>query len=443
MQLAMFNQKPKDYQKLFLDMDSFFASVEQQVNPQYRKKPVGIAPYTGNTGCVISASKEAKKLGIKTGTLVGEAKQRCPNLVILESRPALYHLYHQEIIKALYDLSPFLKILSIDEMTIRLTKGEQGYRCALKIALEIKNKIKEKVGDFLTCSVGVGPNQFLAKVAAESKKPDGLAIVELSRLTEFYRNLRLLDLPGININMERILNYFGIKTALDFYKTDIMRLKAILHHPGKVWYFRLRGYEIDEVETKIGSLGHSFVLPPQYRNKQATEKVIIKLATKIGYRLRAAKLSAAALSLSIKFEGNYARVFCKMPSTSNSHEIIRYALHLFSKIYPVKSDKVGPPKAEFHRVKFNSTPFFVYLNSFNLKPHQKQRSFFPQTQKLSDLSQAMDKINDKYGAGTITPASLQDAEDAAPDRIPFGKPRYEIRYKNLDSRFARIKNPSR
>jgi len=401
-------RKIEDYQKLFLDMDSFFASVEQQVQPGLRKKPVGIAPYTGDTGCIISSSKLAKRLGVKTGMSVGEARKVCPDIVVIESRPALYYLYHKEIVKILESFSPFLKVLSIDEMTILLGPTERNRKKAKQIALKIKRVLKERVGDFLTCSIGVGPNQFLAKLAGELGKPDGLVFVAKSELPQFYQKLDLLDLPGINERMKEILHCGGIKTPLAFYQASQAQLVQLLNHPGKAWYLRLRGFEVDDYKTKTVSIGHSFVLPPKYRSKDGVRKVVIKLACKIGCRLRRQKLLAKGLSLSVQFSDGLARRFINTAPFSDTHTLIRQALHLFNQI------------------DFKTIPFGVYLVAFKLSKNQGYHSLFPQFQKMSQLSQVIDRINDKYGPETIYFAEIEGAEDVAPDRIPFGRPRYEI-----------------
>src|SRR3990167_5849513 len=172
-------RQPINYSNLFLDMNAFFASVEQQVQPSYRSRPICVAPYTGNTGCCIAKSYEAKGFGVQTGVSVGEAKKLCPQILILESRPELYMFYHREIVKVLESFSPFVQVLSIDEFNIRLTGLDQTYEAAVKMADDIKKTIRERVGDYLYCSVGIGPNRWLAKVAGELKKPDGLVVLIL------------------------------------------------------------------------------------------------------------------------------------------------------------------------------------------------------------------------------------------------------------------------
>lgn len=399
---------PKNYLKLFLDMDSFFASVEQQVQPPLREVPVGIAPYTGSTGCIIAASKNAKKQGIKVGTSVGEAQKINPQVKILESRPFLYHLYHKEIVRVLSDFTPFLRILSIDEMAMPLAEFEQNQAEAEKIALEIKRRISREVGDFLTCSVGVGPNHFLAKVAAEAKKPDGINFVRLDELEKFYNDLELLDLPGINLKMQQALNLVGIKTPLDFFQAKDDFLARFFHWPGRLWYYRLRGYEVDDYKSRTSTIGHSFVLPPQFRSRPGAKKVIVKLATKVGYRLRQEHFQARSLSLYIRFlDGHAKREFVNFSPISDSQTIIRHALNLYEKI-------------DFSQ----SAPINIFVVAFKLAQIERQRSLFAEIQKMNDLSHAMDEINDEFGPDSVYFAETDHDSSIAPNRIPFGRPRY-------------------
>lgn len=402
--------KPKNYLELFLDMDSFFASVEQQVQPPLREVPVGIAPYTGSTGCIIAASKNAKNQGIKVGTSVAEARRINPQVKILESRPFLYHLYHKEIVRVLSDFTPFLRILSIDEMMLPLDQFEQNQEEATKIAFKIKQKIRQEVGDFLTCSIGVGPNHFLAKVAAEAKKPDGLNFVRLDELADFYGELELLDLPGINLRMQQALNLIGVRSPLDFYQTKDDFLARFFHWPGRLWYYRLRGYEVDDYQSRTATIGHSFVLPPQFRSQLGARKVIVKLATKVGYRLRQQNFQARSLSLFIRFlNGRSDRQFVNFSPISDSQTIIRHALNLFEKI-------------DFSE----SAPINIFLVAFKLAQTDRQRSLFAEIQKISNLSQAMDEINDEFGPDSIYFAETDHDQSIAPNRIPFGRPRYEM-----------------
>jgi len=404
------NRRPRDYQNLFLDMDSFFASVEQQVQPPLRGKPLGVAPYTGNTGCIIAASKEAKKLGIKTGFLVGEAKRLFPKIQIIEAHPALYLFFHNQIKKIIESCSPFYQPLSIDEFNITLSPEEQNQIQSLKLARKIKKRIFERVGDYLTCSIGIGPSSFLAKLAGEQKKPDGLAIVKLKNLKNFYRRLDLTDLTGINFQMEKRLKKLGIRTSLELFSAPLPRLTNGLGTLGRSWYFRLRGYQL-KFNSQTKSIGHSHVLAPEFRNRTRALAVIRKLIDKAGYRIRKQGYQAQGVSISIKFfNGHFFHNRKKTPPFNDNHTFQR---HIFKAL---------------DSCRWEGRPIYVAVSAFNLfKERRVQLDLLPELEKSRKISRTLDKINDRYGANTIYPASVFDAKEAAPDRIPFGQPRYQIR----------------
>lgn len=399
-------QPPQDFSNLFLDMNAFFASVEQQVQPKLRGKPIGIAPYTGNTGCVIAKSYEAKAFGIKTGTLVGEARKLCPQIIILESRPELYLFYHRQIVKVLESLSPFLRVLSIDEFNIKLTGLDANRAAALKMAQGLKTAIREKVGDYLSCSVGIGPNQWLAKVAGELKKPDGLTILTLKELPALYRTLALIDLPGINFRMAGHLRFRKIKTPFDFYTQSLFNLTRHFGHVGRVWHLRLRGYETDDIEPATKSIGHQHVLAPKYRTRLAARRVLVKLAEKCARRLRNKNLCSAGVAVAVKFlDGPYWAKNMTTNLIADSRSISALALRLYDSC-PAKN-----------------LPLRISVTLFNLESIRgEQISLFADIEKSKKLSEAMDEINDKFGPDTIYLAASFDTADAVPSRIPFGNP---------------------
>jgi DNA polymerase-4 len=404
--------KPKDFQKLFLDMNSFFASVEQQVQPTLRGLPVGIAPYTGGTGCIIAASREAKNLGIKCGCLVKEARRLYKDVKIIESRPALYMIYHKEIKKVIESFTPHFQVLSVDEFVINLTSHEQNLAAAAKLGQGIKDKILSEVGDFLTCSVGIGPNRFLAKMAGERKKPDGLTIVQLKDLESFYHQIKLLDITGINHRLEFRLKNFGIDSPIDLYHADLPRLRSILDHSGRLWWYRLRGYEIDEYTSSTKTVGHSHVLAPEHRTPLGAKAVLKKLIYKAASRLRADGFLAGGIFVAISFyDGPSFRKGRRVSPFSDTHSFISGAFEMLKDCH------------------WYLNPSYVSVAAFNLTSSKNiQISIFPEIEKSRKISEAMDKIDDDFGVGFIHPASVFSAKDSAPDRIPFGRPRYDIRH---------------
>jgi len=401
---------PKDFLTMFLDMNSFFASVEQQVQPTLRGKPVGVAPYIGNTGCIIAASKEAKVYGIRIGR-VGDARKICPNLKIIEARPALYMIYHKEIKNVIESFTPFYTALSIDEFAIKLSPSDQNEEKSVKLALKIKERIKDRVGDYLTCSVGIGPNKFLAKVAGERKKPDGLTTVRISALKKFYSTLVLTDLPGINYRLESRLKKFKIDSPAVLFNSSLADLRQALDHGGRLWYYRLRGFEVDDHEIKTKTIGHSHVLPPELRSYKEAISVIKKIICKAGYRLRQEGYYAKGVSITIKFLNN---------------ELFSLG-HLFSPFCDTKSF-TDNAFSLLKKCQWKEKPIFVAIAAFDLiKMQGEQINIFPEIEKSKAISRAMDEINDEFGTNTLFPASVFWGRDSAPDRIPFGSPRYEIR----------------
>jgi len=401
---------PKDFLTMFLDMNSFFASVEQQVQPTLRGKPVGVAPYIGNTGCIIAASKEAKVYGIRIGR-VGDARKICPNLKIIEARPALYMIYHKEIKNVIESFTPFYTALSIDEFAIKLSPSDQNEEKSVKLALKIKERIKDRVGDYLTCSVGIGPNKFLAKVAGERKKPDGLTTVRISALKKFYSTLVLTDLPGINYRLESRLKKFKIDSPAVLFNSSLADLRQALDHGGRLWYYRLRGFEVDDREIKTKTIGHSHVLPPELRSYKEAISVIKKIICKAGYRLRQEGYYAKGVSITIKFLNN---------------ELFSLG-HLFSPFCDTKSF-TDNAFSLLKKCQWKEKPIFVAIAAFDLiKMQGEQINIFPEIEKSKAISRAMDEINDEFGTNTLFPASVFWGRDSAPDRIPFGSPRYEIR----------------
>lgn len=402
------NTPLKDYRVLFLDMNSFFASVEQQVRPRLRGVPIGVAPFTGSSGCIIAASREAKAVGVKIGR-IGEARKLCPKLKIVESRPALYMLYHKEIKKVIESFTPYYRAQSVDEFSIFLTRQDQSAEKSLKLGMNLKQAIYDRVGEFLTCSVGIGPSSFLAKMAGERKKPDGLTMVRLNGLSDFYAKLKLTDITGINYRLENRLIFSKIASPTDFFQASLPRLRGIFGHPGRLWYYRLRGYEVDDAVIKNKTIGHSHVLAPEYRSVEGAKAVISKLIYKIGHRLRQENHQASGVSVVIGFMDHGGFSLSKRVDRFSDNRTL--SLHVEEILKNCHWRK----------------PIFVAISTFGLvQSRYDQVSIFPEKEKQRSISRASDMVNDHFGAGTVFPASMFGAKESAPDRIPFGSPRYEI-----------------
>lgn len=236
----------KEARVLFVDMNSFFASCEQQDNYYLRNRPVAVCVYTGKYGCVIAPSIEAKKFGIKTGMRLNEAILLCKDLIPIETHPDKYRGYHVKIMNVLKSYCDDVYPKSIDEAVVDLTNYNLIYKDVIQTANSIKKDICEKVGDWLKCSIGIAPNSFLAKVASDIQKPNGLIIINQDNIDIVLGRLKLTDLPGIAKNMELRLNKGGITTVLQMRHASPENLKAILKSVvGFYWHCRLNCIEVD------------------------------------------------------------------------------------------------------------------------------------------------------------------------------------------------------
>lgn len=232
---------------LFVDMNSFFASCEQQVNYWLRGRPVGVCVYTGKQGCVIAPSIEAKLQGVKTGMRLDEAIRLCPELVPVETHPSRYREYHVKLIDVLREFSDDVVPKSIDEAVVDLTNYQLVYKDMQQTALAIKQAIRQKVGNWLRCSIGIAPNVFLAKLASDVQKPDGLTIITPDTIDEVLNTLTLTDLPGIGQRMAIRLQAGGIHTPLELRNASPEHLQTVCKSiVGWHWHIRLNfGGEVD------------------------------------------------------------------------------------------------------------------------------------------------------------------------------------------------------
>lgn len=232
---------------MFIDMNSFFPSCEQQVNFWLRERPVGVCVYTGREGSVIALSKTAKKMGLKPARL-SEIMKQCPEFVPLETNPNRYREFHRQIIKVLRQFSEDVIPFSIDEAVIDFRNYGLVYKDLKKTAVAIKEKIKKEVGDYFTCSIGIAPNEFLAKLGTELQKPDGLVMIDNSNIDAVLENLSLTDLPGISKNMAARLIMAGIQSPVQLRHTSPEMLRrACKSIVGEFWHYRLNFKEVDMV----------------------------------------------------------------------------------------------------------------------------------------------------------------------------------------------------
>ena len=286
---------------LLLDFNSYFASVEQQLRPELRGRPVGVLPVLAETTCCIAASYQAKRFGVKTGTSVGEARKLCPDIVFVEARPAVYVEMHHRLMDTVDTVIAIGEVMSIDEVYCELTGSWREERVVRELAREVKTRIRA-VGECLTCSIGIGPNRFLAKTASNMQKPDGLTVIHEADLPEILLPLKLTDLNGIAGAMLARLERHGIHSVEALCRASREQLRRVWGGvEGERYYDRLRGLEIQLPPSKRSSLGHSHVLPPHLRYDGGAYGVLSKLTQKAALRLRAEGYVAARMGVRVSW----------------------------------------------------------------------------------------------------------------------------------------------
>jgi DNA polymerase-4 len=410
---------------LFVDMNSFFASVEQDVRPELRGRPVAIVPMMADSTCCLAASYEAKAVGVKTGTIVADAKRICPGIALIEARHELYIEYHHRIVEAVESCLPVTAVLSIDEMACRLMGRERPLLAAIELGRKVKQRILERAGPMIRSSVGLATNRYLAKVASDMEKPDGLVALPLDVLPEALRQLTLRDLPGIGARTEKRLNAQGIQTMEQLLALD--REQA-----GKVWgsvvgerlWHWLQGEDFDADETgHTKSLSHQHVLAPEMRTPEKAWAVAHKLLHKAALRLRTGDLWAGAIGLAIGFavprgQDQHVSRFgvptrgwkaeLKLSECQDSPTLIAALRRLWES---------RPSGQDFEH------PYFISVQLNSLVPGRLHTlNLFDATEEAESrarLQAAMDALNNKYGLGTLAPAAMMEAYRAAPTRIAF------------------------
>lgn len=391
---------------LYLDLNSFFASCEQQESPELRGKPVAVVPMMANTTAVLAASYEAKAKGVKTGTLVGDAKRMCPGLRLVQSRHKIYIGYHQKVRDVVESCVPIHSVCSIDEFACELTGSQQNLEVATILAMKIKKEIHERVGVCMTSSIGLAPNILLAKMATDMQKPDGFITIEPEELPKRLFPLKLRDIPGIGPKMEQRINQKGITSMEQLLGLNEKQMHALWGSlVGSRYYYLLRGENILVPRNKGQSISHQHVLPPNERSWEGALGVAQKLLSKTAVRLRKESFLTKRLSLSVKFL-NHPEKFERSLKLQETHDTALLLTHL-NRFF------IDLPR------KYKPLMVSVVLSDFR-KTENHQFSFFENT-KREQLFCVVDKINEKFGKDTIYLACLQDKMDVAPAAIAFSR----------------------
>lgn len=422
-------------QWLFLDMNSFFASIEQQERPELRGKPIAVAPMLTDATCVIAASYEGKPFGVKTGTNIGLARQMCPDLIVVEARPSIYIDYHRKLIETVREELPDPKTLSVDEIACKLWANEAETAGAVRLAIHLKNRIRQVLGERMYSSVGIAPNAFLAKVAADLYKPNGLTIIKKNDLPIALTPLALRDLPGIGRNMYSKLQAANIHTVTQLYSATEAELgRAWGSVIGRRWWYMLRGSNDADygalADAAPRAVGNSHVLEPDLRSVAGAETVLLRLLSKAAGRLRTKHQLASRLHISVSYQGDSLRSQrwrAESGKKSAAADLMTW-MPIFRELWQ-----------ERPRTASEFLPKKVSICFTDLAPiGDISGSLFEQDSKLAQLSDVIDCVNSFYKPingrhNTVDLASVYWLNSHAPERIAFRKISDDDRERDVDA----------
>ena len=403
-------------QVMHIDLNSCFATIEQQARPLLRGKPVAVTNRLTPYCCIVTASYEAKRQGVTVGMRFDHAKKLVPDLIMIETDPPKYHHVYRKLISIMKDYSPNVTMKSIDEGLIDFhgTRDYMNTRSLEDIGMEIKHRLKQEVGCWMRCNIGIGSNRFLAKTAASLNKPDGLDVITHKNLREVYKTLQLTDLTGIAHNFEARLMSVGITTPLEFLdaRSSVLRRMVFKSICGDDWYKRLRGYEVDDVEWQTKTVGRQYVLDRRDLRFEQILQRLHYLCETTGMKLRYKAKEARGIYVYARMDDGskwYSRRMYSSPFFLNE-EIYLRALKQFSKV----------PRDDGVRIRE------IGISCYGLEDSNKsQPSMFDELiNKEHWLGEAVDEVNNRYGEFTMHSADTLNVKDIVKQKIPFGGVRY-------------------
>jgi DNA polymerase-4 len=397
---------------MHIDLNSCFATVEQQSRPLLRGRPIAVVNRRTENTAIITASYEAKKYGVKVGMRFKEAKLLVPDIIAVETDPAKYRFVYHKMMDMMKTYSPHVTMKSIDEGVIDFKHATDRMRSRdlRDIGEEIKQRMKDEIGSAMRCNVGVSTNRFLAKTAAGLHKPDGLDIITHENLRDTFAAMQLTDLTGIAKQNEHRLNAVGIDTPLQFLDASAETLHKMVFKSvcGNEWYQRLRGYEVDDRVFDLKTVGRQYVLENPHLSSEKILQRLHHLSESVGAKLRSQNKVARGVFVYAKtYERTYwhARRMCEMPFFSNQ-AIYALASQLFA----------GAPGS------IREIGVSCYELSDDIDP---QLSLFgDQIASEKQLVKAIDELNGRYGDRTIHAADTLGTGIYVKQKIPFGSTRY-------------------
>jgi len=390
----------------FVDMNSFFASIEQHLRPELRGLPVGVIPVDSDRTGVIAANTMAKARGVRMGTSVRDALEACPDIRLIKARPDVYVEVHHAIIRSIETCAPIHKVYSIDEWAIELMGAERICANALDLGRRIKARLRTDFSEWLTCSIGIAPTRLLAKIASDLRKPDGLTVVTARDLPDRLEGMRVQDLCGIGAGMEARLAARGITTVRELWNLDRRQsIEAWGSIMGAHWWAGFHGIDEPEIPTRTSSMTHANVLEPRFRTDGGARGILVRLLSRLGVRLRRAGYVATSLAVGVRYT-NGARFFrdTSMPHVQDTPTLLEF----FRRVWDAPRPGGTPVQVE------------VMVGGLVLAS-QTPGSLFPEADRPARLSRAMDAINQRWGLEAVHFGAMHGFTHQMDNKIAFGR----------------------
>ena len=398
---------------MHIDLNSCFASVEQQSRPLLRGRPVAVVNRRTEHTAIVTASYEAKAAGVKVGMKYNDAKMLAPDLVLVESDPPKYRYVYHKLMAIMSDYSPHFRMKSIDEGVIDFARSPARIRerDLTEVANEIKQRLKQEIGCWMRCNIGIATNRFLAKTAAGFDKPDGLTVIDATSLRRYFATLKLEDLNGIAHRNAHRLNAVGIYTPLEFLDADPSILHKVVFKSvcGLQWHQRLRGWEVDDVEYDIKSCGRQYVLESNTLSRQEIVQRLHHLAEDVGAKLRSQGKAARGVSIYVR---------CYDGPSWKGHELAPLPFCSDAAIWAIAKRVFMSAPAK--GIKMISVTCYHLSDGLN----DQLTLFGDELAREQRVTWAMDDINARWGSHTIHSAETTETGLYMKQKIPFGSTRY-------------------
>jgi len=393
---------------ILVDMNAFFASVEQHDRPEWRGLPVAITNGAVGT-CIITSSYEARAYGIKTGMRLKAARKLCPELIQCPARPERYAEISSNIMSALQNITPDIEVFSVDEAFLDVTRCQQLLGDPIAIAQRTKQVVYEASG--VLCSVGVSGDKTTAKYAAKLNKPDGLTIIAPNQAEQALANVAVTELCGIAKGIGNFLAQRGVYVCGDMKRLPISVLAQRFGNPGRRIWYMCQGKDPDNIIRNVAppkSIGHGKVVPPNTTDIKTLLIYLLHMSEKVAARLRKHNMQAKQFFIGLLGSTEWIGGKFKTALPTNDGQTI---FNLCKNVIECHWQQQGIRQ--------------VQVTALKPLPNNYQYEMFEQIQTQQDkCNKVMDCINNQYGEFTLAPARLLQRSSMpnviAPAWKPFG-----------------------